>query len=303
MTPDGFRLRPRGAFDLAEAAAFGFGPRAAAGRDGPRRMALAFCVDGETALAGVALRQSDDGAVLGEVQGDADPRAVRRQVARVLSLDHDGEAWAAVADADPVLRDLRARRPGMRPVLFHSPYEAAAWAVISARRPAAQAARTRDAIAAALGAAFDLDGERLTAFPTPARLREVRPGPGLPEVKVERLHALADATLAGELDQPALLAMAPADAEAHVQRLPGIGPFYATLIVVRATGHADALVRGEPITQAAVGRFYGLDGPATAAQLEKLAEAWRPFRTWATVLLHAAGQEAGITARSARRSA
>jgi hypothetical protein len=30
--------------------------------------------------------------VTGEVQGEADVRAVERQVARILSLDHDGEA-------------------------------------------------------------------------------------------------------------------------------------------------------------------------------------------------------------------
>ena len=35
----------------------------------------------------------------------------------------------------------------------------------------------------------------------------------------------------------------------------------------------------------AAGHFYGLGGPATVEQLTALAEAWRPFRTWATVLL------------------
>src|SRR4051794_4298784 len=176
-----FTIRPRGAFDLAAAAGFGFGPtEGTARRPDEPRMALAFCVDGYRQLAGVALQQDAAGAVLGEVHGGADADAVRAQVARILSLDHDGEAWAAVGERDPVIGRLQSEFPGLRPVLFHSPYEAAAWAVISARRPAAQAARVRTAIGERLGAAFDLDGQRLVAFPTPERLVEVQPMPGLP---------------------------------------------------------------------------------------------------------------------------
>jgi DNA-3-methyladenine glycosylase II len=38
-----------------------------------------------------------------------------------------------------VIGELQRRLPGLRPVLFHSPYEAAAWAVIVARSGRAQA--------------------------------------------------------------------------------------------------------------------------------------------------------------------
>lgn len=280
-----FDLHPRGPFDLAAAAAFAFGPTEGEQRPARPSMALAFCVDGFEELAAVALTQDADGVVHGQVEGADDLEAVRRQVARVLSLDHDGEAWLAVGARDPVIGRLQAPNPGKRPVLFHSPYEAAAWSVISARRPAAQGATVRDAIAERLGRVFEVDGERLGAFPTPSRLLEVEPMPGLPEVKVERLQAVARAALAGELDPARLVAMDVEAALEHVQRLPGIGPFYATLIVVRATGHADALATAEPRVREAAGHFYGLGGPATVEQLTALAAAWRPFRTWATVLL------------------
>jgi DNA-3-methyladenine glycosylase II len=51
---------------------------------------------------------------------------IRSQVERVLSLDVDGTDFPAVAQRDPVVRNLQARYPGLRPVQFHSPYEAAA---------------------------------------------------------------------------------------------------------------------------------------------------------------------------------
>jgi DNA-3-methyladenine glycosylase II len=40
--------------------------------------------------------------------------------------------------------------------------------------------------------------------------------------------------------------------------------------------------------QRAVEHAYDISSPLTAAQFEQLAEPWRPFRTWATVLLRLA---------------
>ena len=279
-----FTLHPSGAFDLAAAAGFGFGPSTGAERPARPEMTLAFCTDDLRHHAHVALTQSPDGAVHGEVDTDGDLVAVERQVARVLSLDHDGAAWERVVARDPVLARLAAEQPGMRPVNFHSPYEAAAWAVISARRPAEQAAATRDAIARTLGRDY---GDQ-AAFPTPERLLEVEPQKGLPDTKADRLHAIARAALEGALDHAVLAALDPEEAMARVQDLPGIGPFYAQLIVIRGLGHADVPVTDEPITRAAIERFYGTD------DVRSVNERWRPFRTWGSVLVHSAGRLAGI---------
>ena len=71
-----------------------------------------------------------------------------------------------------MIKTLQEKHPGQRPVLFHSPYEAAAWAIISARWRTAQAAKVRDAIAERYGVTFDLAGRTLRAFPQPDRLAE-----------------------------------------------------------------------------------------------------------------------------------
>ena len=63
--------------------------------------------------------------------------------------------FLGVGERDRVIAELQARFPGHRPVLFHSPYEAAAWSIISARRPSAVAAKTRAAISEQLGRAVD----------------------------------------------------------------------------------------------------------------------------------------------------
>ena len=109
---------------------FGFGQRSAQAFEGVMR--LAFCLDDFSGHAGVEVRQDGTG-VHCTFEGPGKPEAVRRQVARVLSLDHDATGFVAVGDRDPVIARLQAAAPGLRPPLFYSPYEAAAWAVLSVR--------------------------------------------------------------------------------------------------------------------------------------------------------------------------
>ena len=281
-----FTIDPQGPFSLAEQGVFGFGHTVDPRWDGVLRMA--FCVDGYREQAGVEVRQ--DGPVLRcSMTGDADPDVVRRQVARVLSADHDGHRFAEVGERDPVIGALQRERPGLRPPLFYSPYEAAAWAVLSARRPARQMAAVRAALGRAHGRVFTLAGRECPALPTPGQLLAVTEFPGLPEVKIHRLHEVARAALDGKLDAARLTAMTPEDAMRDLQELPGIGPFYSALVVIRACGHTDVLPTQEPKALDLVRRLYGLPGTPTPDELAAIAEPWRPYRTWATVLIRAAG--------------
>ena len=49
------------------------------------------------------------------------------------------------------------------------------------------------------------------------------------------------------------------------------------------------LPRNEPKALEPMREFYHLPALPSQAQFEAIAEAWRPWRTWATVLLRAAG--------------
>src|SRR5487761_1540511 len=135
-----FTITPDAPFSLAAAADFGFGPNTSRPEPAAGEMRLAFVTDDLHGHAAVHLTQRDDETIDGAIAGDADPAAVRRQVCRVLCLDHPGPEWLAVGRRDAVISELQADHPGFRPVLFHSPYEAAAWSVISARRRRTQAA-------------------------------------------------------------------------------------------------------------------------------------------------------------------
>jgi DNA-3-methyladenine glycosylase II len=290
MASGSFTITPSGPFSLAEAATFGFGQRDAQHWEGVMR--LAFCLDGYQEHVGVEVRQDDAANVHATFHGPANTDADRvlRQVARVLSLDHDGAAFLDVGERDPVIGRLQAAAPGLRPPLFYSPYEAAAWSVLSARRPAGQTAAVRDRLNAAHGAVFDLAGARLAAFPAPGQLLGVESFPGIPEDRMRRLHGVAHAALDGRLDVDLLKEQGPERAMAELQSVKGIGPFYSALIVIRGTGFADVLPVSEPKALALTARLYNLATPLSQEQFQAIAEAWTPFRTWAVVLIRAAAR-------------
>jgi DNA-3-methyladenine glycosylase II len=275
-----------GRFSLQEVATMGFGHRHEDSFDGVMR--LAFCLDGDGYRRhGAATVAQDAGGVHCTVVA-GDPPAVVRQVARVLSLDHDGAVFDDIGRRDLVIGRLQDAAPGLRPPLFYSPYEAAAWAVLSARRSSRQMTEVRRSLAEAYGASFELAGRLTPAFPTPSQLLTVPSFPGLDELKITRLHGIARAALEGWLDAEALQALGPEEATVKLLSLPGIGPFYAALVVVRGTGFDDVLPVDEPKLLAAVGDLYGLGHPATPSELSRIAEGWRPHRTWAAVLVRAA---------------
>jgi DNA-3-methyladenine glycosylase II len=301
MRTRSFAITLVGEFSLAESALFGFGQRMRPAGVGARVpqfdgvMRLAFCLDGYHDQVGVELRQ-DERVVHAVVHGPGELDAIQRQVARVLSLDHDAREFAEVGQRDLVIGRLQRAAVGLRPPLFYSPYEAAVWSVLSARRPGWQMARVRAELSEAHGAVFELAGARLAALPTPSQLLAVEAFPGIDAGRLERMHGAARAALDGQLDVAALQALGPQQAMAEVQRIKGIGPFYAELIVVRAIGFADVLPRNEPKALELVRELYDLPALPSQVQFEAIAEAWRPWRTWATVLLRAAGPR--VLARS-----
>ena len=286
-----FTIVPQGEFSLQESVEFGFGQRHSERFAGVMR--LAFVLDGTNTQVGVVVRQDDRG-VHGEVLGDGgtDPHAVQRQVARVLSLDHDATGFDAVGGRDPVIGRLQEVARGLRPPLFYSPYEAAAWSILSARRPANQMSEVRRRLSEAHGRTFELAGQPLAAFPTPEQLLGVREFPGLTSDKFSRMHGVARAALNGDLDVDRLRRLGPDACSADLQRLKGLGPFYASLVTIRAVGFTDVLPTQEPQLRSLVAQLYGWDSPRTDADFEALAESWRPWRTWVSVLIRAAGSRA-----------
>lgn len=271
----------------------GFGHRDERDFDGVLR--LAVCVDGPVdRQVGVEVRQHGDQLGLrihcnpgGPALDPATFETVRGQVARVLSVDHDGAAFSRLCQSDRLLAPRHAIAPGFRPVQFYSPYEASVWSILSARRPRNQAITLRARLGQQFGASFMLAGVSTVAVPTPSALLEVGALPGLPADRVPRLRAVAAAAQEGRLSVSHLVGLGQDATLSELQKLPGIGPFYAALIWIRSTGVADALPLVEGHGREAIRRLYGVDHDLDDQELAALAESWRPFRTWVAVAARA----------------
>ena len=207
-----------------------------------------------------------------------------------------------MGERDPVVGRLQARYPGLRPVCFFSPYEAAAWAIIGNRVRIVQAAKIKASMARELGPVVEVRGEREHAFPGPLRLATLDGFPGLSGRKAEYLRGLGRAAVEGRLDASHLRSLPAGEALEELKRLPGIGPFSAELILLRGAGEPDHLPANEPRLGRAVALAYGLDEPPTTEKLEELSELWRPYRTWVALHLRAALEEETREIRGAGRA-
>lgn len=290
-----FTIEPLGAFSLEVSGEFigGWNPAPADSAAPGGELHLAFSTDRDWKPVGVALTQSDDGTVRGEVLGEADPEMVKHQIGRILSLDVDGRSWPDVGRRDPVVAGLQRMFPGFRPVNWANAYEAAAWSIISARISMRQAARVKERISRELGHGVDIHGRRLWIFPDPERLATLESFPGLFGRKAEYLREVARAALRGELDTDALRALPAGEALARLRALKGIGEFGAQLVRLRAVGAVDELPTVERRLLAVTRVAYGLPAEPEEDWMRERARVWSPYTMWVCVCLRRTAAGAG----------
>lgn len=282
-----FVLEPEGPYDFLASVQFleGFAPAGYKPAERPG-LRIAFPVDGTWEPGGALVMSAGSGAsVRVECFGEASPDTVRDQVRRILSLDVDATGYPEVLERDPVLRVISAQYPGLRPVLFYSSYEAAAWAIICSRIRMTQAAGIKARMARELGTGVDVGGDLVHAFPAPQVLQQLESFPGLFGRKIDYLRALGDSAERGMLDVDHLRSMEFDDAKRHLMGLSGIGPFSAELILLRSVATVDWAPAAEPRFARAVRLAYGLSSDPGPDQIAGIAQGWAPFRTWVSVLL------------------
>jgi DNA-3-methyladenine glycosylase II len=279
-----FETKPNGSFDLSTTNQYFGGWLTLATDD--QAIVMTFPVEGWKASAAVVVRQDGTGRIAGEVRcADQHAQAAWQQALATLSLDYDGTEWRAVGERDPLIGRLQATYKFLRPVLFHSPYEAAAAFVIGYRLSIKQGRAIRQAMAKQHGDRVQVGDDSFYAFPRPEVLKKITTIKSVSPAKIPRLHGIAEAALEGWLDREALRSMPEEEALMKIRSLKGIGEFFSQGILYRGAGLADA-VPDDEVTKQAFQQAFKLKEVPDHEMVLKLADSWRPFRMWATVLLH-----------------
>jgi AraC family transcriptional regulator of adaptative response / DNA-3-methyladenine glycosylase II len=201
---------------------------------------------------------------------------------RLLDLDADPVAVDAHLAADDALAPLVAKAPGRRVPRTVDPAELALRAVLG-QQVSTRSARTHaHRLVVACGEPLAApDGTLTHCFPEPAAVADADPAVlAMPTSRARTLRTLATALADGSLviDESC-------DRVELTERLvsyPGIGPWTASTIAMRAAGDPDAFLAGDlgVITAARM-----LDLPVDAAGLRAHAERWRPWRSYAVQYL------------------
>lgn len=114
-----------------------------------------------------------------------------------------------------------------------------------------------------------------------ARLRAF----GFSRQKALYCRLLARAVLGGELDLPRLTSLSDEEVRAELVRLKGVGAWTAEIYLLRALLRPDAWPAGDLALQLAAQQLKRLPARPTSAELDALAEPWRPLRAVAARLL------------------
>jgi AraC family transcriptional regulator of adaptative response / DNA-3-methyladenine glycosylase II len=218
------------------------------------------------------------------------PSAALFQIAtaarRVFDLSADPALLVAGLETDPLLRPLVRRRPGIRIPGTWDAFECAVRAVLGQQVTVAAARTLAGRLVACAGepVATAVTGlDRL--FPLPQALAAANlDGLGLTGARIGALRSLAIAVVAGRVafDRPA------EEVIASLVELPGIGEWTAQYIALRALGEPDAFLSADLIVR----RTAAGDGAAlTAKELDRRAEAWRPWRGYAVMHLWCAAND------------
>lgn len=175
---------------------------------------------------------------------------------KVLGLDIDPEPLQRLTQADQTLRPTALALRGMRPPRFAEWFEAFAKVIPFQQVNLDAGVAVVGRLVERFGTPLEHAGYRFYAFPTASAVAAARPEAlracGLSLRKAESLRAIARAIDSGELSEEKISAMSTPEALRALVEQPGIGPWSASVALLRGLGRLDVFPPGD------VGAMRGL---------------------------------------------
>jgi AraC family transcriptional regulator of adaptative response / DNA-3-methyladenine glycosylase II len=209
-----------------------------------------------------------------------DPRSLFFIVERIRAMFDLNADWTDIArtlQSDPVLAKRIQMAPGLRVPGCWNGFELATRAILGQQITVKGATTLAGRLVRAFGKPFAGAGSLTHLFPRPEVLSDAKlTGIGLPKTRAATIRAFARAVCDGRIRFEGIV-----DSDDFLKRLceiPGIGTWTAQYVAMRALGEPDAFPSGDLGLLRAVGAKSSRD-------LERRAEAWRPWRAYAAMHL------------------
>ncbi len=216
--------------------------------------------------------------------------ALRTRLGHLFDLNARPDVIAAHFANDALLGEAIRRRPGLRVPGAFDGFALATRAILGQQITVKAATTIAGRFAAAFGEAIDTPHAELTHLsPTAARIAcatiDEIATLGIIQARARSIIAVAQEMESGRLT---LEPGAPVDATiAQLVALPGIGPWTAQYIAMRALRWPDAFPPSDIALRNAL-------GGVTARRAEELSQPWRPWRSYATLHLWCDASEGAV---------
>jgi AraC family transcriptional regulator, regulatory protein of adaptative response / DNA-3-methyladenine glycosylase II len=273
-----FRLRYRPPFHWKALLAF-LAPRATPGVEhvGDGKYSRSISLDGNAGWFEVAHDEPNHSLMVR--LHFPNPRAlfaIVQSIRKMFDLNADWPTIGRTLNKDAVLAELIAAAPGLRVPGSWNGFELATRAILGQQVTVKGATTLAGRLAQRFGRTISGNGTS-HLFPAPevvagAKLESV----GLPRARAESIRALARAVSDGTVRFDGV-----ADSSEFVGnlcKLPGIGPWTAQYVAMRAIGEPDAFPSGD------LGLLRAL-GMRSSRELEERSQLWRPWRAYAAMHL------------------
>jgi DNA-3-methyladenine glycosylase II len=202
-----------------------------------------------------------------------------------LSLDDDLKPFYDMGSKDPKFASLLEDLYGLHQVKFSTPFEAAAWAVLSQRISMKVANKIKNKLTDTIGNIIRIEGVDYRSFPSARQVKNLGVENLVSIVKNERKseYLIAVAEAFDRADENFLRHAKIGQVKEWLMNIRGIGEWSAHLELIRGLGRMEELSEHDQTLLNCFKKFYGRE--ATEEQLKKVADGYGNFKGyWAYYL-------------------
>jgi DNA-3-methyladenine glycosylase II len=199
-------------------------------------------------------------------------------VARMLGTQIDLGAWYERSRRIAWLAPIAAALRGLKPPRYPTLWEACAHAILFQQISIHAAAAIMRRAVELLGESVSVGAVRCVAFPPAERWLEAGDAAlraaGISRNKIAHVRSAAGAFVSGAIDESALERLPTPEAAQRLRAIRGIGPWSASVVLLRGLGRLDAF----PLGDSGVARTLALLSGGTRVDQAELLEALGPVR-------------------------